>query len=258
MARRATVSVHLLPSLIPPDALTGGVAVVIDVLRASTAMIQALASGCETIRPCLEIEDARRLAGALPEGSVLLAGERQGVPIAGFAFGNSPSSFTPVVCEGKTLVITTTNGTRAILASQKADRVLIASWLNFTATARVLRAETRPLHLVCSGTDGCVSFEDTSLAGAFVLDLADRPERPLEPGNDAALIALELARGQRRLAGDDPHWLARSLRLGRGGHRVAELGFEADFEVVAQVDRFDLIAELKHGPLRIERVITPL
>src|SRR4051794_34353966 len=167
MAERPRVSVHLLPHHIPPGALRGGVAVVIDVLRASTMMVYALAAGCEAIIPCREIDEARRIAADLPRGRALLAGERQGLPIPGFDLGNSPGQCTPARCAGQTLVMTTTNGTRAVLACLEAERVLIASFVNQSATARAIRADGRPVHLVCAGTDGAISFEDSLLAGAL-------------------------------------------------------------------------------------------
>ncbi len=149
---RPSVFVHLLPSLIPPGVLRGGIAVVVDVLRATTVMVQALASGCASIAPCGEIDEAKALAAALPAGTALLAGERQGLPIPGFEFGNSPGDFTPEVCRGKTLVMTTTNGTRAILVSLEADRVLVAAFSNLERTAAALRDDPRPIHLIFAGT----------------------------------------------------------------------------------------------------------
>src|SRR5438067_9822832 len=95
---RPKVFVHLLPSLIPPGALRGGVAVVVDVLRATTVMVHALAAGCEATIPCGEIEEAKSVAASLPDGTALLAGERRGLPIPGFDLGNSPGEFTPEVC----------------------------------------------------------------------------------------------------------------------------------------------------------------
>src|SRR5436309_2899435 len=97
-AVQPSVFVHLLPALIPPGALRGGVAVVVDVLRATTVMVQALQSGCEAIIPCAEIEEAQAVAASLPAGTALLSGERQGLPIPGFDLGNSPDDFTPGVC----------------------------------------------------------------------------------------------------------------------------------------------------------------
>ena len=104
-------------------------AVVVDVLRATTMMVHALAAGCEAVIPCGEIDEARQVAASLPPGTALLAGEREGLPIDGFDLGNSPRSCTPEVCRGKTLVMTTTNGTRAILASQSPtpSRVIVGA-----------------------------------------------------------------------------------------------------------------------------------
>ena len=84
--------------LIPPGSLRGGVAVVVDVLRATTVMVQALAAGCEAIIPCGEIDEAQKVAAGLRPGKALLAGERQGLPIPGFDLGNSPGEFTREIC----------------------------------------------------------------------------------------------------------------------------------------------------------------
>ena len=104
-------------------------------------MISALAAGCEAIIPCAEIDEARGIAAGFAPGTALLAGERHGLPIPGFDLGNSPIEFTSEVCGGKTLVVTTTNGTRAILACLEADRVYIASFVNLESTANELSAQ---------------------------------------------------------------------------------------------------------------------
>src|SRR3954451_1319590 len=137
------VFVHLLPGLIPEDGLRGGLAVVIDVLRATTMIVHALVAGCTEVIPVSEVEEARQIAAALPLGSVLLAGERQGLPIDGFDLGNSPVECTPARCRGKTMVITTTNGTRALLACRDAERVFVGAFVNFAATWRRLLVESK-------------------------------------------------------------------------------------------------------------------
>src|SRR5215471_1183217 len=115
MSQDREVRVHLLPDHARPEELHGGVAVVIDVLRATTTIIHALAAGCEAVRPCLEIDEAKKLADGMRAGRVLLAGERGGKPLPDFDLGNSPREFTPKLCRGTTLVFTTTNGTRALI-----------------------------------------------------------------------------------------------------------------------------------------------
>ncbi|GAC1472549.1 MAG: hypothetical protein NVSMB9_19860 [Isosphaeraceae bacterium] len=256
--RDGAVFVHLLPSLIPPGALRGGVAVVVDVLRATTVMIQALAVGCEAIIPCGEIDEARGVASGLPAGSALLAGERQGIPIDGFDLGNSLNTFTAAVCRGKTLVMTTTNGTRAILASLEAERVLVAAFSNLRATVSFLREQEREVHVVCSGTDGRISLEDSLLAGAIATGLHEGWTR----GNDEAEIVSELWRKVKSEAvtGDEDFdeqafelLLTVHLGRGRGGRRVRELGLQADIRAAARLDQHSFVAELWPDSRRIVR-----
>lgn len=250
MPERPAVFVHLLPSLIPPGALRGSAAVVIDVLRATTVMVHALASGCEAVVPCGEIDEARAVAASLPPGTALLGGERGGLPIPGFDLGNSPGDFTPEACRGKILVMTTTNGTRAILASRAAERVLIGAFVNHAAVLEALRQERRPLHIVCAGTDGEISFEDTLCAGLIVEDLL-APAR--ERANDPAEIAARLADSVFAQLAPGGMPLAELLRWGRGGRNVEEVGLGPDIDASAQLDRFAIVPELvrDEAPLRI-------
>ena len=267
MPLRPPVYVHLLPALIPAGALRGGVAVVIDVLRATTTMIHALAAGCDAIIPCGEIDEARRVAEGLPPGSALLAGERQGVPIEGFDLGNSPGDCTPAICSGRTMVMTTTNGTRAILASLEAERVLIAAFVNQSATVEALKVDGRPIHLVCAGTDGSISLEDSMFAGAIAHEIdtwawqesegkanpiAREDDLPPDTllANDEAEIAASLWRETESII-EEGYSLADALGDGKGGRRVLELGLETDIDDAAYLDRFPFAAELLRDPLRI-------
>lgn len=136
-----------------------------------------------------------------------------GLPIDGFDLGNSPGSFTPERCDGRTVAMTTTNGTRAILASLDADRVLIASFGNLEATSRAARADGRPVHMVCSGTDGQVSWEDTLLAGALIRRIEALPGSNTDLANDEAVIASGLWSGVKRVDDD----LRGRIAIGRGG-----------------------------------------
>ncbi len=257
-----------MPALIPEGALRGGVAVVIDVLRATTTMLHALAAGCDAIIPCGEIDEARKVADSLPVGTALLAGERKGLKIEGFDLGNSPGDCTAETCNGRTMVMTTTNGTRAILASLGADRVLVAAFVNKSATIEALKADGRPIHLVCAGTDGEVSLEDTMFAGSIAqaidtwawedaeskmgegfddLDL-DMPETIL--ANDPAEIAASLWRETEAII-EEGYTLSDALSDGKGGRRVLALGLDTDLDDAADVDRFRFVAELQRDPLRI-------
>src|SRR6476659_5515753 len=186
MADDRDVSVALLPELASSLRLPASIAVVIDVLRASTSIVHALAAGCTCIRPCLEVEEARALADQMRAGRVLLAGDRGGRLIEGFDLDNSPRRFTPRNCRGQSIVMTTTNGTRALLRCAPAARTLIAAFVNYSAVCEQLRHDARPVCIVCAGTDGAVTLEDTLLAGALVDFLYDLGGVRL---NDGARIA---------------------------------------------------------------------
>lgn len=153
--------------------LSQTVCVVFDVLRATTSMITALANGAESIIPAEEISEALAIRRQRPD--VLLAGEREGLRIRGnltggveFDLGNSPREFTAEKVQGRTIVMTTTNGTRALRACAGARAVLISSFLNLRATYMWLM-EKRPsnLILVCSGTFDEPALEDILAAGAI-------------------------------------------------------------------------------------------
>lgn len=160
-----------LPGLRERD-LSETVCVVFDVLRATTSMISALANGAEAIIPVAEISEALAIRQNTPD--VLLAGEREGLRIRSgltgsvdFDFGNSPREFTAEKVQGRTIVMTTTNGTRALRACAGAKTVLISSFLNLRATYLWL-IDQRPstLFLVCSGTFDEPAIEDILAAGA--------------------------------------------------------------------------------------------
>src|SRR5260370_17325163 len=179
------VQVHLLPGLIPPGRLVGGLAVVVDVLRATTTIIHALAAGCAAVRPCAEVEEAREWAGEMRAGRVLLGGEGGGMRVAGLDLGNSPREYTAKLCHGNTLVLTTSNGTRALLRALEAERVIFAGFVNFSAVCEQLRHDPRPIHIVCAGSEGEVALEDPPLAGACVDCLCEAGEIRL---NDSARL----------------------------------------------------------------------
>ena len=147
--------------------------VVLDILRATTSMMTALANGAEAIIPVGEIAEALAVKQQRPDA--LLAGERNGARIRAdqtggvdFDFGNSPREFPSDKVRGRTIIMTTTNGTRAIRACARADTVLIGSFLNLRAVAHWIRREL-PTHLilVCSGTHDQAALEDTLAAGAL-------------------------------------------------------------------------------------------
>jgi 2-phosphosulfolactate phosphatase len=156
----------------PPDA---SVAIVIDVLRATTTIAHALSQGYERVLACAGLDRARELRSRLGNGT-LLAGERGCVRPEGFDFGNSPREFADGGPRGSTLVLTTTNGTRAVVAAaERADTVLVGSLANLTAcaaaAARTARTAKGDVLIQCAGVKGEFAIDDAYTAGRFVAEL---------------------------------------------------------------------------------------
>jgi 2-phosphosulfolactate phosphatase len=147
----------------PEEAAPAPLGVVIDVLRATSTIAQALASGYRRVLCCAEIEDARRLRAEIPDS--LVGGERKAVRIEGFDVGASPREFLEPAAE--TLILSTTNGTRAILeAARRCDEVLLGSLLNLRAVASA--AQGRDAVIVCAGFQGAFALDDAYCAGRIV------------------------------------------------------------------------------------------
>jgi len=231
------LSVHFLPDLFEPDDLRGGIAVVIDVLRASTTIVHALANGARSVIPVGEVEAARQTRSAGLAGELLLGGEREGKRIEGFDLGNSPLAYTKDVVEAKTIVFTTTNGVRAMLCAKRAERVLVGAFVNAGAVVRLLVETHKPVHLVCAGTDGRISAEDVLCAGA----LADGMLRNADHLclNDTAVIANDFYNAH---CGERDSFFE-AFCLGAGSKNLFELGYDDDVHRSAQRDLFDLVPE---------------
>jgi 2-phosphosulfolactate phosphatase len=227
----------------PAGATAGGVAVVIDVLRASTTMITALAHGAAGIVPVADVDEARRLAGELGP-RVVLGGERGGLRISGFDLGNSPREYTAERVAGQTVVITTTNGTAALHASRDAAEIVVGAIVNRRAVAEAVRrlaGDQGVVHLVCAGTDGVVSAEDVLAAGA-ILDAAAADGRD-DVLDDAAREALAFF--QRVAArGDVPAALVVEFCRSPGGANLVDLGMEADLPAAAAIDSLAVVPRL--------------
>lgn len=197
------ISVHLLPSLFEPAELAGSVAVILDILRASSTITTALHHGARYVVPFEGIDqalsfrdtdsfrNADRHAGPDQDAGgincVLLGGERGGVKIEGFDLSNSPEDYAEHVVQGKVIGFTTTNGTRAMLRAAQAQSVIVGCFLNVAAVVSFAAEVDVPIHLICAGTDGSVTGEDVLCAGAIVHGLLRyQPEATL---NDSAAMA---------------------------------------------------------------------
>lgn len=237
------VDVCFTPDEVVPGELQGRVAVVVDVLRATSTIVEALANGARSIYPVASIDAAVRLAQNIGRDQVLLCGERRGLPIDGFDLGNSPREFTAERVAGKSLIMTTTNGTPALLATTAARSTLVASFLNLSAILSALAAEALPVTVVCAGRERRFSLDDAVCAGAVVLG----GEREVDAGRDlpdTALAAALLAR--ERL--DDLPGLFRGTAAGR---QLIEAGLGEDLEFCARLDRYEIVPRFHDGQITL-------
>ncbi len=235
------IDVFFSPAELDEVSLEGRVAVVIDVIRATTTMVEALANGARAIFPTVSTEDAVKLASSLGRGDTLLCGERKGLKVEGFDLGNSPAEYGPAVVKGKQLVMTTTNGTRALKAVEDAERTLIAAFLNLAAVTDALRAEP-DLVVLCAGREDRFSLEDALCAGHLVRRLGEGHEGELVL-NDGARVVLELV----SVYPVDADF----LRSTAAGTALSEVGLSEDLEACAVLDRHALVPEMKERQIRL-------
>lgn len=213
---------------------------VIDLLRASTTICAAVQSGAVRVIPVLEVREAEETRRDLGHVGVVLGGERQGRKLPGFDFGNSPSEYTHASVGGRTLVFTTTNGTRAAWAARGAARVYVGCFGNLSAVAEACVSAGSDVHLVCAGTGGEVAAEDCLFAGALAERLV---EAGLVAGNDSAVLVLEAWRGVM----ETPGRVLEVMRGARGGQNLAAIGLGADIEQCAEVDVYAVVPRLVEG-----------
>ena len=240
------VDVHFGTQLPSPGDVIGRVVAVIDVLRASTVIAAALDNGARAVIPLDSPDEVVTRARAFAREDVLLAGERKMQAIPGFDLGNSPAEYDREAVAGKTVILTTTNGTPALLAVSGARDVVVASYVNFTAVLTMLRAALRggtDVAILCAGTDRRFSLEDAACAGRFVHHML-KGRSEAEP-NDAALAA-SLLHGK---YGDN---LARLFATASHGKALAAAGFSNDLLACAAIDAHPVI------PVYQDRQITKL
>jgi len=220
-----TKSLHvcLSPSLLPLYKVDEYIAVIVDIFRATSSICYGIENGAEAIIPVAEVEEC--LAYRDKEAHFLLAAERNGEVVTGFDFGNSPFSYTKEKVGGKTVVLTTTNGTHALHLSRSAKKIVIGSFLNLTSLCDWLKTQNENILLVCAGWKNNFNLEDTLFSGAVV--------EKLKSGNyktdDAAIAANDLY----QLAKVDLNaYLAKTSH----SERLKKLGIEADIAFCLNVD----------------------
>jgi 2-phosphosulfolactate phosphatase len=219
--------VHVHVAFTPDEPAAAPTGIVIDVIRATSTICQALATGYERVLCAAEVEDARSLAS--PE--VTLGGERLGLRIEGFDLGNSPREYLTV--RTPTLAMSTTNGTRAIVtAAERCERVLIASLFNLDAVTEAARAHGDDVAIFCAGVKGSFALDDSYVAGRIAALLSD------DDRSDAAEAAV-------RLAASYPT-AEEAFRASRSGRNLINHGpeLEADIPYCARESVLDVVPRL--------------
>jgi 2-phosphosulfolactate phosphatase len=238
---------------VSPEDLAGGSVVVIDVLRASTTILHALAAGASEVIPCLEVDDALSIASK-SRSDYILGGERGGLPIDGFDLGNSPTDYTPDRVQGKAVIFTTTNGTRAMMRCRQAGRVAIGAFVNAAAVVEWLTGQER-VHLICAGSAGRVSRDDVLFAGMLV-------ERLQRQGLAYSLNAQAITARENWIASfaipyttcAEPlprDLLAQELRKTIAGQKLVSVGLADDILTASEIDKFHSVPELDLVTFRI-------
>lgn len=225
---------------------TGRVVAVIDVLRASTTIVTALANGARAVVPFADADELMTRARQFERGDVRLAGERKMLPIEGFDLGNSPAQFTASAVGGMTVLLTTTNGTGALVGAQGAADVVVASYVNLSAVTAMLRTALRggtDVVIACAGQDGHYALEDAACAGRYVRMVTKRLSGVAM--NDAAHSCALLARNY----GDD---IGSVFLDSAHGRALLDAGFREDLALCAVVDAYPIV------PVFTERQITRL
>ena len=223
MSEKLKIKTCLTPALLPLYNIENSIAVIIDIFRATSSICYGIENGAEAIIPVAQVEECAAYREKGPE--YLLAAERNGEVVVGFDFGNSPFSYTKEKVAGKTVVLTTTNGTHALHLSRAAKKIVIGSFLNLSALCDWLKSQEENILLVCAGWKNNFNLEDTLFAGAVINQLKASNYQLDDPG----------------IAANDLFQLGKNdlnLYLQKTAHseRLKKLGIEEDIRFCLQVD----------------------
>ncbi|HWR40330.1 MAG TPA: 2-phosphosulfolactate phosphatase [Patescibacteria group bacterium] len=235
------IDVAFLPAETEKRDLAQTTCVVLDIFRATTSMVTALINGCPLIRPVQSVEEAWTVARGIP--AALLAGERQSVRIEGFDLGNSPREFTRERVDNRPVVMTTTNGTRAVRAVAGAGELLIGSFLNALAVCDTIQKTGRDLLILCAGTENQFSLEDSLCAGLLV-------HRLWETDNSAVELT-DAAQGARLLYLQAQGNLLQAAATSKNGRRLYELDLAADVEYCLRLDTVSIVPTFAADCIRL-------
>lgn len=212
----------------------GKIVVVIDVLRATSVMLTAIGNGAKEIRPFKEIDQLVSYANGLD--NILRCGERMGVKITDFDLGNSPLEYKQEIVQGKTICMTTSNGTNALVNSRYGEKILIGSYLNLDKLTKKLNKINKDLIIVCAGTEGEFSLDDSLCAGEIIKRL--KYKTLSDSARAMNIIALS------------PGTLEEKLKGSKHYNFLKTLGEEGDLKACLSIDNKNIILEYKKGLIK--------
>jgi len=228
-----------IPEEVKNKELAGKLVVVIDVLRASSTIVTALANGCRGFIPILSPEQAKEEAQQFEKERVLLGGEREGKKIEGFDLSNSPREYKREVVKDKTIIFSTTNGVKTLEIVKDARRIIIGSFLNLQAVCNYCTNYQGDISIICAGRDGQFSLEDAACAGMIINSLRD-----VFPGGHQEVDANLTAQLLYEKFGNN---IFEILRKSQYGRYLESIGLEKDLRFCSQLDFFHIVPTFGDG-----------
>ena len=232
-----------IPEEIKNTELAGKLVVIIDVLRASSTIVTALANGCRGFIPILSPDKAKKKAQEFQNERVLLGGEREGIKIEGFDLGNSPREYKKEVAKGKTIIFSTTNGVKTLEMVKGAHRIIIGSFLNLQAVCDYCTNYKGDISIICAGRKGKFSLEDTACAGMMINSLKD-----VFPGDHQEIDANLTAQLLYVKFGNN---ILEILRKSQHGRYLESIGLGEDLKFCSQMDLFHIVPIFRDGIISI-------
>lgn len=221
---------------------TGKTTVVIDILRATSVIVTALSNGAKEVVPVSTIEFAMKISGNAFGGKTLLGGERNTKKIDGFSLGNSPAEYTAENVEGKTIVLFTTNGTKAIVRAKFSEDLIICSYNNLSAVANHIAALDRDIEILCSATNGRFCIEDTACAGRLLKEIhaLKGDVQITDAGRASVVIDDKFGKNIHKMLTESDH-----------GKILIENGFADDLKLCAEMNNTDIIPHYVSGSVKL-------
>jgi 2-phosphosulfolactate phosphatase len=221
---------------------TGKTTIVIDVLRASSTIITALANGAKEVVPVGTIEFAVKISGGIFGGQTLLGGERNTKKIEGFALGNSPTEYSKEIVSGKTIVFYSTNGSRAIVKAKYSANLFVCSFNNLNAVAKHLKQLNADVIILCSGNNNFFSLEDSVCAGMLINELVNVDNNVTMTDSSKSALTLFKSYGKNilKLLSESDH-----------GELLIDNGFESDLKDCAELNSTEVIPHYSANVLKV-------